>query len=191
MAKLTSQQLSLAEAQTKRLVRMYDEAEKDILAEYNSALLIASPKGLTALKDNIKIIRQEILAGSRIWCDEAVEMLFDLASSEVDKSLGKESTATSLRAKSFLADNAYESLVEVDSVIGRRVDQLYRLLSMEQLKGELSEHDTLEQVAQAQREKLAEQGITGFKDAAGKQWNIVTYVEMLGQLVTSLTSRIK
>jgi hypothetical protein len=186
MAKLTTQQSSFSGAQAKRLVQMYEGAEKDLLKEYNNALLAANnPQKLADLQRNTNLIRQEVLAGCRIWCDEAIEMLFDLAASEVDKSLGtKEATPQFQKAKEILADNAFESFVEVDSVIKRRVEQVVRLLSMEQLKGELSARDTLEQVAQAQKEKLAEQGITGFKDAAGKQWNIVSYVEMLGQLVT-------
>ena len=65
MAKLTTQQSSFSGAQAKRLVQMYECAEKDLLKEYNNALLAANnPQKLADLQRNTNLIRKEVLAVS-------------------------------------------------------------------------------------------------------------------------------
>ena len=175
----------LSEAQAKRLVQLYDEAEKEIISEYNRALLKGnSTQHLEALKKNINIIRKDLLAGGRTWCEQAIPTLYGEAVGAVDASLGISGfgfSGINQRAMQILADNAYQRLQEVDAVIGRRADDVYRNLAMESIRADISGQSTWKQVSKAYRERLAAQGVTGIVDASGKAWNIKTYTEMVAQ----------
>lgn len=177
----------LSEAQAKRLIQLYTDAEQEIQREYNKALLKGNDlKNLTALKNNVAAIRKDLLAGGRTWCEEAVSDLYQAALAEVDKGLATEVAfgAIHQQAMQVLAENAYARLQDVDAVIGRRVDDVYRNLALESVRGDVAGYQTWKQTAKAYREKLAEQGVTGFKDAAGREWNMKSYTEMVARTTT-------
>jgi hypothetical protein len=175
----------LSEAQAERLIKLYDAAEKEIISEYNRALLKGnSTKNLETLKKNISIIRRDLLAGGRTWCEQAIPSLYGEAAGAVDVSLGISGfgfSGVNQRAMQILADNAFQRLQEIDTVIGRRAEDVYRNLAMESVRADISGQSTWKQVAKNYREKLAAQGVTGFVDAAGRSWNIKTYTEMVAQ----------
>lgn len=182
---MASQQLS--EAQAKRLIQLYTDAERDILVEYNKALLKGNDlKNLTDLKNNVAAIRNDLLAGGRTWCEEAVSSAYQAAVAEVDKGLAAEIAfgAIHQQAMQVLAENAYARLQDVDVVIGRRVDDVYRNLALESVRGDVAGYATWKQTAKAYQEKLADQGVTGFKDAAGREWNMKSYTEMVARTTT-------
>lgn len=178
----------LSEAQAERLIRLYDAAEKKILAEYNRALLKGNDlKNLTALKNNVAAIRKDLLAGGRTWCEEAVPALYKDAMMTVDGALGPSGIgfgAVHQQAMQVLAENTFSRLQEVDAVIGRRAEDVYRNLALEAVRGDVAGYSTWKQTAKRYREQLAEKGITGFKDAAGREWNMKTYTEMVARTTT-------
>jgi hypothetical protein len=177
----------LSEAQAERLIRLYDAAEKEILAEYNRALLKGNDlKNLTALKNNVAAIRKDLLAGGRTWCEDAIPALYQAAMVEVDSGLAAQTAfgAIHQQAMQILAENTFSRLQEVDAVIGRRVDDVYRNLALEAVRGDVAGYQTWKQTAKRYREQLAEKGITGFKDAAGREWNMKTYTEMVARTTT-------
>ncbi len=177
----------LSEAQAERLIRLYDAAEKEILAEYNRALLKGNDlKNLTALKNNVAAIRKDLLAGGRTWCEEAIPALYQAAMAEVDSGLAAQIAfgAIHQQAMQVLAENTFSRLQEVDAVIGRRAEDVYRNLALEAVRGDVAGYSTWKQTAKRYREQLAEKGITGFKDAAGREWNMKTYTEMVARTTT-------
>ncbi len=177
----------LSEAQAKRLIKLYEAAEQEILKEYNKALLKGNDlKNLQALKNNVAAIRKDLLAGGRSWCEEAVSAVYQAAVAEVDKGLAAEIAfgAIHQQAMQVLADNAYARLQDVDAVIGRRVDDVYRNLALEAVRGDVAGYQTWKQTAKRYRGALAEKGITGFKDAAGREWNLKSYTEMVARTTT-------
>lgn len=177
----------LSEAQAKRLILLYTDAEQEILGQYNKALLKGNDlKNLTALKNNVAAIRKDLLAGGRTWCEEAVSAVYQAAVAEVDKGLAAEIAfgAIHQQAMQVLADNAYARLQDVDAVIGRRVDDVYRNLALEAVRGDVAGYQTWKQTAKRYRESLAEKGITGFKDASGREWNMKSYTEMVARTTT-------
>ncbi len=174
----------LSKAQAERLARLYSEAEIEIIREYNKALLKGNDlKNLTALKNNVAAIRKDLLAGGRTWCEEAVSTVYQAAMAEVDKGLVAEIAfgAIHQQAMQVLAENAYARLQDVDLVIGRRADDVYRNLALEAVRGDVAGYQTWKQTAKRYREMLAEKGITGFKDAAGREWNMRSYTEMVAR----------
>ncbi len=177
----------LSEAQARRLIQLYTDAEREILTEYNKALLKGNDlKNLTALKNNVAAIRKDLLAGGRTWCEEAVSTVYQAAMAEVDKGLVAEIAfgAIHQQAMQVLAENAYARLQDVDLVIGRRADDVYRNLALEAVRGDVAGYQTWKQTAKRYREMLAEKGITGFKDAAGREWNMRSYTEMVARTTT-------
>jgi len=181
---MASKQLS--EAQARRLIQLYTDAEREILTEYNKALLKGNDlKNLTALKNNVAAIRKDLLAGGRTWCEEAVSSAYQAAVAEVDRGFAEIAFgAIHQQAMQVLAENAYQRLVDVDSVIGRRVDDVYRNLALEAVRGDVAGYQTWKQTAKRYREALAENGITGFKDSGGREWNMKSYTEMVARTTT-------
>ena len=176
----------LSEAQAKRLIQLYTEAEREILIEYEKALRKGNDlKSLTTLKNNVAAIRADLLAGGRTWCEEAIPALYQAAMAEVDSGLAAQAFgAIHQQAMQVLAENTFARLQEVDAVIGRRVQDVYRDLALEAVRGDVAGYSTWKQTAKRYREQLAEKGITGFKDAAGRQWNMKTYTEMVARTTT-------
>ncbi|MCK9569511.1 hypothetical protein M0R72_11275, partial [Candidatus Pacearchaeota archaeon] len=66
----------LSDAQAQRLIQLYGEAEKEILAEVNR-LLLKNPESYSlawqkTLLQRVRQIREDLLKGSRDWCQEAI-----------------------------------------------------------------------------------------------------------------------
>jgi hypothetical protein len=87
------------------------------------------------------------------------------------------------QAAQLLAENAFQRFEDVSQVIGRQVNDIYRELALENARGTVAGYDTWKQTARRFREQLAERGVTGFKDRAGKMWNMRTYCEMHARTV--------
>ena len=88
------------------------------------------------------------------------------------------------QAAQVLAENTFQSLDHVAQLIGRRTEGIYRDLALENIRGSVVGYDTWKQVANRYREQLAEQGVTGFRDAAGRQWNMRSYAQMVARTST-------
>jgi len=87
------------------------------------------------------------------------------------------------QAAQVLAENAYQRLEDVVQVIGRQVNDIYREMALENVRGTVVGYDTWKQTARRYREQLAERGVTGFKDRSGRMWNMRTYCEMHARTV--------
>jgi len=56
-----------------RLMIFYSEAEREILTELNRALLTTNEKAyLETMHHNVGVILQDLEAGSKTWCSEAI-----------------------------------------------------------------------------------------------------------------------
>ena len=93
------------------------------------------------------------------------------------------------QAVEVLADNAYSRLQDVNNVVGRRVDDVFRTVALEHAKGSVIGYQTTNQVAKRIREDLAERGITGFRDKAGHDWDMRRYAKVLAQETTNQSFR--
>jgi hypothetical protein len=173
--------VDLTEQQAQKLIKLYSRAEKEILAETNKALLKGnSTRQLNAMRRNVRAIRKDLLAGARDWSDQAIKAAYKEGMGSTGlSSVGFE--AVHQQAMQVLAENAYGRLQDVDQVIGRRVDDIYRSVQMERMTGQVAGYQTWQQTAKRIREDLAERGITGFIDKAGRSWNMETYAEMVAR----------
>ena len=181
-----------SDAEINRLVKFYEQAEREILDRINRALLRGNQtEYLDAMKKNVEAILQQLREGNRTWCTEAIPRVYTEGLKNADamlKDAGVSITAgfgaIHQQAAQVLAENAYQRFEDVVQVIGRQVNDIYRELALENVRGTVVGYDTWKQTARRFREQLAERGVTGFKDRSGKMWNMRTYTEMVARTTT-------
>jgi len=185
----------LSDAQAQRLIKLYDEAEREMLKEINR-LLLKNPESYSlawqkTVLQRVRQLRADLLTGSRTWCTEAIPASYmkGMAWADKDPLSGNKVLAgfgkIHEQAVEILADNAYSRLQDVNSVVGRRVDDVFRSVALEHAKGSVIGYQTTRQTAQRIREDLAERGITGFVDKAGHEWDMRRYAKVLAQETTN------
>jgi len=181
-----------SDAEINRLVKFYEQAEREILDRLNRALLRGNKtEYLAQMKKNIEAILQQLREGNRTWCSEAIPRVYSQVLYSADAML-KDIGATvkagfgaiHQQAAQVLAENAFQRFEDVVQVIGRQVNDIYRELALENVRGTVIGYDTWKQTAKRFREQLAERGVTGFKDRSGRMWNMRTYTEMVARTTT-------
>ena len=178
-----------SDAEINRLVKFYEQAEREILDRLNRALLRGNKtEYLVQMKKNIEAILEQLREGNRTWCTEAIPRVYTEGLRNADTMLKDIGVSTSAafgaihqQAAQVLAENAYQRLEDVVQVIGRQVNDIYRELALENVRGTVVGYDTWKQTARRFREQLAERGVTGFKDRSGRMWRMTTYTEMVAR----------
>jgi hypothetical protein len=174
----------VTDAQAEKLIKLYTKAEKDILAEVTRALLKGnSTYQLKAMLKNVRKIRKDLLEGARDWSEQAIQQAYEAGMKSTGLGGGVGFNAVHQQAVAVLAENAYGRFEIVDQVIGRRVNDVYRSIALENVTGQVVGYQTWQQTAKRIRADMAARGITGFVDAAGKRWNMETYAEMIARTV--------
>jgi hypothetical protein len=180
--------MTLTDAEAERLIKLYAKAEKDILAATNKALLKGnSTRNLDAMIVRVRQIRKSLLSGAREWCDAAIPTAYEAGMEGTGLTAIAGNGEIHQQAMKILADNVYGRFEQVDQVVGRSVADIYRSVALENLTGDVSGYETWKQTAQNIRSNLADKGITGFKDAAGRNWDMETYSEMVARTSTRET----
>lgn len=172
----------IMDAQAEKLIKLYTKAEKEILAEVTKALLKGnSTYQLKAMLKNVRKIRKDLLEGARDWSTQAIQEAYEAGQKSTGLGGGAGFSAVHQQAVAVLAENAYGRFEIVDQVIGRRVNDVYRSIALENVTGQVVGYQTWQQTAKRIRSDMADRGITGFVDAAGKRWNMETYAEMIAR----------
>ena len=187
--------IRFSEDEAQRLIKFYDDTEREILAEVNKALLKGNQtQYLKAMQNNVQSILKDLRKGSRTWCEQAIPRVYIEGGKSADlqmKAMGTEVkigfAAIHQQAAQVLAETAYNRFDDTAIIIGRRVDDIYRTLALENIRGSVVGYKSWQKVARNFRDQLAEQGITGFKDSKGRQWNMKTYAEMVSRTTTMET----
>ncbi|NLW90001.1 MAG: hypothetical protein GXY34_00145 [Syntrophomonadaceae bacterium] len=181
-----------SDGEVARLFQFYSEAEAEILDEINKALLKGNDTAyLQTMLANVQEILNDLLAGSKTWCEEAVPDTYLNGVAMADAQLEAVGVTAAVgfgeihqQAAQVLAETAYNRFDDVARTIGRRVDDIYRTLALENIKGSVVGYKSWQQVARNYREQLAEQGITAFEDRLKRKWNMRSYAEMVARTTT-------
>ena len=181
-----------SDAEINRLVKFYEQAEREILDRLNRALLRGNKtEYLVQMKREIEAILQQLREGNRTWCEQAIPRVYSQGLYNADAMLKDAGVsikagfgAIHQQAAQVLAENAFQRFEDVVQVIGRQVNDIYRELALENARGTVVGYDTWRQTARRFREQLAERGVTGFKDRSGRMWNMKTYTEMVARTTT-------
>ena len=182
-----------SDAEINRLVKFYEQAEREILDRINRALLRGNQtEYLDAMKKNVEAILQQLREGNRTWVEQAIPRVYTEGLKNADAMLNDAGVtlkagfgAIHQQAAQVLAENAFQRFEDVVQVIGRQVNDIYRELALENVRGTVVGYDTWKQTARRYREQLAERGVTGFKDRTGRMWNMRTYTEMVARTTTA------
>lgn len=174
------------DAEVARLAKLYGKAEKGILIQVNKALLKGNdPQALQAMLTNVQHIREGLLDGAHDWVDQTIGHFYQEGVAVADDAFGSMAIgAVHQEAMQILADNTYQKFEEVNQVIGRRVDDIYRTVALENVTGNITGYEGWRQAAKNLKADLEDQGITGFKDSMGRNWNMETYSEMVARTTT-------
>ncbi len=158
-------------------------AERKILEEINTTLLTEKRLDyLTTTQKNIDTIRRSLLNGSRTWCQEAIPALYIQGAKETGLPGGF--GVQHQQAMQVLADNFFQRLEDVNSIVGRRVDDVYRELTLQNITYNISGIDSWQTTKKNLEKDLLKNGITGFIDKSGRRWNLTTYAEMATRAVS-------
>lgn len=181
---------STSDNEVLNLIRVYEKAERDILKQINKGLLRPDEaKVLKSMQANVSDILRNLKTSSREWCDSAVPNVYRNATDNVDQILDRTQSFGKVHksAAKILADNAYKKFEDINAVIGRNVDDIYRQISLENLHGTILGYDTTKNAAQQIKKSLADRGVTGFKDSSGREWDMSRYSEMVARTTTAET----
>lgn len=189
----------LGDAQAQRLIHLYNEGEKEILREVNR-LLLKSPGSYSlawqkTVLARVREIRGQLLDGAKTWTEEAIQASYmkgvewadkdPLSGDQILAGFGK----IHIEAVNVLAENTYSRLVDVDTVIGRKTEDIFRQVALENIRGSVMGYQTTKQAAKRIREELSERGITGFTAKNGVEWDLSRYAKMLAQESTNQAFR--
>ena len=181
-----------SDAEINRLIKFYEQAEREILDQLNRALLRGNKtEYLAQMKRNIEVILQQLREGNRTWVEQAIPRVYteglrnaDAMLKDIGASVAAGFGAIHQQAAQVLAENTFQRLQDVVQVIGRQAEGIYRDLALESVRGTVVGYETWKQVANRYREQLAERGVTGFRDRSGRAWNMRTYTEMVARTTT-------
>jgi hypothetical protein len=120
-------------------------------------------------------VAKAILAAHELGSADAVK---ELQAVGITESLSSFQTEASLRAMLALSEKVSVALQSTHLRILRQAVGDYRTIVAEAAGESLSGSMTIRQAAQAALDRFADRGITGFVDAAGRSWNLVSYAEM-------------
>lgn len=177
----------LEDIEVTRLVNLYAKVEKELTEAIDRALIKGNQtEYLIGMKKNAQEILISLSKGSKTWCETAIPRVYTFATDEVDKQVGKLQAFGGIhqQAAQVLADSAFGRMEDLTNFIGRRVDDIYRVLALENMSGSVVGYKSWQQVARQYRKNLAEKGITGFQDRAGRDWNMKSYTEMVARTTT-------
>jgi hypothetical protein len=84
----------------------------------------------------------------------------------------------------ILADNIVSRLDGARVVVGRRVEDVYRRAGVEAVAEGVASGQTRRETSRALERRLIRDGVTGFVDRRGAQWQLDTYAEMVARTTT-------
>lgn len=145
-------------------------------------------KWLQAHKERIDGVLEDLRTDSFSWVKETIPVYYSQGVLAADNDLGVEARlATGTlheETLSILTENAIASFDQCVWTIGRTCNDVYRTLSLNSVVGSTIGYGTVKESAKILKDTLAEKGITGFKDRAGRNWNMASYAEMVSRTTT-------
>jgi hypothetical protein len=181
----------LDERQIQKLVQIYSDEERRLSDLILRAIAAGRPTDTyTSFRHQIskeldRLRRVGVPAAQGIVRDS-----YNLGKREADRLLKEMGAHTSAsfafphvhrEAVNLLVQNVTTRLEDLNQVIGRRVLDIYREISLESLRSQIIGTEAWRAASERFRDDLASRGITGFVDKRGRQWNMTTYVQMVAR----------
>lgn len=175
------------------LLKLYSTAEKDIESILNE--LIAKGK-YTAyyqqLSGKIKELIDDLNKDAKDWVEKSIKRNYLEGISDAEKGFRKLNLKVEVpdiilytQAINILAQNTYSRLLDVSQTIGRRTNDIFRTVALEEIRGSVIGYKDWKRTAKDIKNSLIENGVTGFVDKTGKKWNMTSYAEMVSRTTTA------
>ena len=188
-------------AETARITALYREAQTRIITALDRARARGNDTThLLAAKGEVDAILADLRDVTGQWAQEAYPHMYTVGMDAATTQLARAGVTAAVdfagihqQAVAVLAENAYNRLADVTNVVGRQVDDYYRALALENIKGAVLGIDTTRDAQQAifsaymQRNDTL--GVAGFVDRSGREWSMDVYSEMVARTTLADTMR--
>lgn len=174
-----------------KLIEIYKEAEKRLIKTISEKEIRGNTT--TFYKEMLKQVQQELLRLKIFhtqWATDITKQLYMQAYEEVLSDLGiSDNTLTQLHKEAIelIAENIVNNLNEATDLVGRRVEDEIRNISLDSATNKFATGSTIKQMQDELKNNLINNNITSFKDRLGRNINISSYAEMIARSIVAET----
>lgn len=174
-----------------KIIEIYKEAEQRLI----KTIAEKEIKGnvTTFYKEMLKQVQQELLRLKIFhaqWATDITKQLYIQAYEEALSDLGiSDNTLTQLHKEAIelIAENIVNNLNEATDLVGRRVEDEIRNISLDSATNKFATGSTIKQMQDELKNNLIDNNITSFKDRLGRNINISSYAEMIARSIIAET----
>lgn len=180
--------------QIDQLVAMYRQGFEEILR----IIVEKEAKGQwTVYYRDILIQIQEILQqldkNADQWIQQTIGQIYSQATAEtaaflmalgIQRQTNPQFAQLHQRAIDVVAQNIADNLRNATQFIGRRVNDVFRQIGLEETGRKYASGTTVRDMKQKVIQRLLDQGQTAFVDKLGRKWRLDTYAEMVARTTT-------
>lgn len=183
-----------------QLIHLYRQAAKRLRVQMQADLRNENFGSLVWRRRRLQAVQAELLAlgqRTRTTPIDVVAAAYDRGAGLVDVLSGRATVAdvvtgkvsyafvgTHRRPALVLADNLVNRLDGARVVVGRRVEDVYRQAGLEAVSEGVAAGQTRRETSRLLERRLIRDGVTGFVDRRGAQWQLDTYSEMVARTTT-------
>ena len=180
------------------LIDFFEKQDKRITATMRQMLREVETSDRTTVRmldgyrEQVKTILQDLKKGSAKHGSNLVKTAYKTGVREADIALRAEGLEiiknvgmVHERSMKVLSEAVSSRFSDVAGVIGRRVDDVFRTVQLDAASGSVMGYETVKDAAHRLRTDLVAKGLTSFRDAGGKVWDMRTYADMAAITVTT------
>lgn len=182
------------EKQIQQLVSLYRQGFEEILR----AIVQKEAKGQWTqywrdLLLEVRVILQQLDQYADQWIERTIGQVYSQAAAQTVAFLSQlgmqrpgraEFAQVHQRAVDVVAQNMADNLRGATQFIGRRVNDVFRQVGLEQTGGKLAAGQTWQDMKRKVVQQLLDKGQTAFVDRLGRKWRLDTYAEMVARTTT-------
>ena len=180
------------------LIHFFEKQDKRITAAMRKMLREvedadrATVKMLDGYREQVKAILKDLRKGSAKLGETLIKTAYRTGVKEADIALRtagleivKNVGIVHDRSVKILSEAISNRFSDVAGVIGRRVDDVFRTVQLDAASGSVMGYETVKDAAHRLRTDLVAKGLTSFRDAGGKVWDLRNYADMAAVTVTT------
>lgn len=182
------------EKQIQQLIEMYRQGFEEILR----IIVEKEAKGQWTrywrdLLIDVRGILRQLDGYADQWIEQTIGQVYSQAASETVVFLSGLGMATAAnpefaqihqRAIDVVAQNMADNLRDATQFVGRRINDVFRQVGLEQTGRKLASGQTWRDMKQKVVQELLDKGQTAFVDRLGRKWRLDTYAEMVARTTT-------
>ncbi len=182
------------EKQIQQLIGMYRQGFEEILR----VIVEKEAKGQWAqywrdLLLDVRAILQQLDDHADRWIEQTIGQVYSQAAAQtavflsqlgIEKQTSPEFAQAHQQAIDVVAQNMADNLRNATQFIGRRIDDVFRQVGLEQTGRKLAAGQTWQDMKQKVIQGLLDEGQTAFVDRLGRKWRLDTYAEMVARTTT-------